>query len=277
MAKDSSNLRVKLWGVRGSIPSPGPLTIGYGGNTACVEITAGGRVVIIDAGTGIRALGDSLIKRGIQTIDLLFSHCHFDHIEGLPFFGPLYRPESRITMWSGHLNRKGATSAMISGLIASPYFPVGPTAFRAAITYQDFSNGTRLELAPGLTADTISLNHPGGATGYRLTFNDSSACYISDVEHESTLSGDLMEFVRDTDLMIYDAMYKGSEYERYRGFGHSTWEEGIKLADAAGVGHLVLYHHFPGRSDDELASVEREASRSRPATLLAREGMEFDL
>jgi phosphoribosyl 1,2-cyclic phosphodiesterase len=277
VAKEQANLRVKLWGVRGSIPSPGPLTIGYGGNTACVEIGGAGKVVIVDAGTGIRALGDSLMQRGIHDIDLLFSHCHFDHIEGLPFFGPLYRTGSRITMWSGHLNRAGATSAMVSGLIASPYFPVGPAAFRADITYRDFTNGSLLELAPGLTAKTITLKHPGGATGYRLTFNGSSVCYISDVEHEGTPNGELVEFVRGTELMIYDAMYKGSEYERYRGFGHSTWEEAIRLADAAAVGHLVLFHHFPGRSDQDLDAIEQEAARARPATVMAREGMEFEL
>ena len=270
-------MRLKFWGVRGSIPSPGPHTVKVGGNTACVEISAAGRTFVIDAGTGIRALGEEILRRGDGVVDILFSHCHFDHIEGLPFFAPIYRPDCRVAMWSGHLNRPGATRGMVSGLIASPYFPVSPAAFGADISYLDFVNGTTLDLADGVTARTMSLNHPGGATGYRIECGGKSVCYISDVEHRPESDADLVDFTRDADVMIYDAMYTDEEYARYRGYGHSTWQEAVKLAEASGARQLYLFHHFPGRGDDDLAAVEKQASARRPGTFLAREGLELTL
>lgn len=277
MGEDQGHLRLKFWGVRGSIPSPGPDTATYGGNTACVEVTAGKRTLIIDAGSGIRALGDKLAKDPTGRVDVLFSHCHFDHIEGLPFFAPLYMSARPVNFWSGHIKSRNATRDMIACLIRAPYFPIDPSSFRAALIYHDFRAGDTLEPGEGIEVKTIALYHPGGATGFRISFSGRSLCYISDVEHRPVPDRALVEFVSGTDFMIYDAMYKDEEYHRYVGFGHSTWQEGIKLANAAGVGTLALYHHFPGRSDHDLAKVEGLAAASRPNTLMAREGMEFDL
>jgi phosphoribosyl 1,2-cyclic phosphodiesterase len=271
------NLRLRFWGVRGSIPSPGPDTAIYGGNTACVEVAAGKRTLVIDAGSGIRALGDVLARNPMDRVDVLFSHCHFDHIEGLPFFAPLYMSARPVNFWSGHIQARNATREMIASLIRAPYFPIDPSSFRAALFYHDFKSGDTLEPGEGIVVRTIPLHHPGGATGFRISFNGRSLCYISDVEHRSYLEKPLVQFVSGTDFMIYDAMYKDEEYPRYEGFGHSTWQEAIKLADAAGVGMLALYHHFPGRSDPELAAVEALAKARRPKTLVAREGMEFSL
>lgn len=277
MGENPGKLQLRFWGVRGSIPSPGADTATYGGNTACVEIVAGSRTLIIDAGSGIRALGDKLCGNSADTVDLFFSHCHFDHIEGLPFFGPLYTPDRSLKFWSGHIVEPDATRRMIASLIRFPYFPIDPSAFKAAVAYVDFRPGETLKPADGIHVNTIALYHPGGATGFRVSFAGRSACYISDVEHRSALESSLVEFVSGTDLMIYDAMYTDEEYPKYVGFGHSTWQEAIKLADAASVGTLVLYHHFPGRTDEELSGIEAKAKARRPNTLMAREGMEIQL
>ena len=278
MGEDGDQFQLRFWGVRGSIPSPGPQTAAFGGNTACVEIMAGGHTLIIDAGSGIRALGEKLCGLGSRSVDLLFSHCHFDHIEGLPFFAPLYMPGRKLTMWSGHIRAPDATRAMVASLIRAPYFPVDPSAFQANVTYHDFTAGDTLTLARDIVIETILLNHPGGATGFRIRFGEKSVCYISDLEHRpGTLDSALADFVRGANVMIYDAMYTDEEYPRYAGFGHSTWQEGVKLADAADIHTLALYHHFPGRSDTELARIEALATARRPVTFLAREGMEIRL
>jgi phosphoribosyl 1,2-cyclic phosphodiesterase len=277
VGEGQEKFELKFWGVRGSIPSPGPETARYGGNTACVEITAGGHTLIIDAGSGIKALGDKLCNSSAR-IDLFFSHCHFDHIEGLPFFAPLYAPGRQVRFWSGHINGRDATRDMVASLIRPPYFPIDPSCFRAAITYHDFRAGDTLEPGSGISVKTIALKHPGGATGFRVDFQRKSMCYISDLEHRpGIVEQALVNFVSGSDFMIYDAMYKDEEYPRYVGFGHSTWQEGIRLADAAKVNMLALYHHFPGRTDRELAEIEALARTRRPKTLLAREGMEFSL
>jgi phosphoribosyl 1,2-cyclic phosphodiesterase len=278
VGEDPGKLKLRFWGVRGSIPSPGAHTTAFGGNTACVEIAAGDHTLIIDAGSGIRALGEKLCRNAKTHIDLLFSHCHFDHIEGLPFFGPLYVSGRPLRLWSGHISAPDATRAMVARLIHPPYFPIDPSAFKAAVAYRDFAAGDTLKPGGGLIVQTIRLNHPGGATGFRITFRGRSVCYISDVEHQAGKpDAGLVEFVSGASLMIYDAMYTDEEYPRYAGFGHSTWQEAIKLADAAAVHTLELYHHFPGRSDTDLARVEEMAKARRRLTLMAREGMEIRL
>lgn len=278
MAEGKGHLQLKFWGVRGSIPSPGAATAAYGGNTACVEIIAGSRTLIIDAGTGIRALGDKLSSDFAAKVDLFFSHSHFDHIEGLPFFAPLYIAGRPLNLWSGHIAAPDATRSMIASLIRPPYFPIDPSHFRAAINYRDFKAGDTLKLGDDIAIKTHLLNHPGGATGYRIMFRSRSLCYISDVEHRAgSPDPALVGFVSDTDLMIYDAMYTDEEYPQYIGFGHSTWQEAIKLADAASVRTLALYHHFPGRADAELAKIETMAKAARSQTIMARDGLELTL
>lgn len=262
--------------MRGSIPCPGQDTTIYGGNTACVEIACARRTLIIDAGSGIRSLGQALMARAENSVDVLFSHCHFDHIEGLPFFTPVYTPGHAIRFWSGHLPGANATRDMITDFLRSPFFPVNPSAFRAAVTYRDFQAGDVLDFGDGISATTVLLNHPGGAVGYRIRFGAKSACYISDVEHrDGGPDPALVRFLAGSDVVIYDSMYTDEEYACYRGFGHSTWQEAVKLADAASVKQLMLYHHFPGRTDRMLAEIEIEARRLRKNTMFAREGMEI--
>jgi phosphoribosyl 1,2-cyclic phosphodiesterase len=269
-----SPLLVRFWGVRGSLPSPSPSTVVYGGNTPCVEMRCGKRALVFDAGTGIVPLGRALTALGPQRLDLLFSHSHYDHIEGLPFFCPLHEAGFEVHAWSGHLNGRQTTAEMICGYMREPYFPVGPSCFSATVSYHDLVPGDRLDLGDGIMVDTIALNHPGGSVGYRVNYGGHAAAYLTDVEHNpGRIDDKLVSFAHGADVLIYDAMYDDEDIASYRGFGHSTWQHGARLADAAGVGEFVGFHHMPERSDTELAERELKLKHLRPDSRLAREGL----
>jgi phosphoribosyl 1,2-cyclic phosphodiesterase len=265
---------VRFWGARGSLPTPGPKTLEFGGNTSCVEIRCGSHLLIIDAGSGIKNLGHFLADDGHEDIDLLFSHCHFDHISGLPFFAPLYHKGRNINIWSGHLEGIMTTKEMIHELIKEPYFPVSPKYFKANVDYRDFSIGDTLTPKPGITVATGHLNHPNRCCGYRVEWQGKSICYISDTEHrEGELDPNILKLIHKADIVIYDATYTDVEYPGFKGFGHSTWQEGIRLCEAAEVGQLALFHHRPRHDDDSLRAVEKEAKAVRAGTIVAREGL----
>ena len=272
-----SDMRVRFWGVRGSLPTPGPDTVVYGGNTACVEIGCGRRRVILDAGSGLRELGHSLLASGEPIdLDLLLTHCHVDHIVGLPFFAPAFLLGSQLRLWAGHLSPRERLESVICQFMIPPLLPITPEIFKARITYHDLMAGEGFELGDGITVTTAPLRHPGGATGYRVTFGGHAVCYITDNEHPADGPDPaLVRLAAGADLMIYDATFTPDEY-RYRvGWGHSTWAEGVQLAEAAGVARLALFHHLPERGDAALAVIEAEAAAARPGTFAAREGMEI--
>ncbi len=267
-------LLVRFWGVRGSLPSPSPSTEVYGGNTPCVEMRCGERLLVFDAGSGMAPLGRALAGEAPGHVDILFSHCHYDHIEGLPFFSPLHNSGCDVHVWSGHLNGRVSTADMIFDYMREPYFPVGPSCFSAAMHYHDFVPGDRIEMGDGIAVDTIRLNHPGGAVGYRVGYGSHSAVYLTDVEHQpGRLDKALVAFAKGADILIYDAMYCDEEFAAFHGWGHSTWQQGARLADAAKVGDFVGFHHAPERTDAELAERELKLKRMRPDSRLAREGM----
>jgi phosphoribosyl 1,2-cyclic phosphodiesterase len=200
-------------------------------------------------------------------------HCHYDHIEGLPFFCPLHKAGFEVHAWSGHLHGRQTTAEMIHGYMREPYFPVGPDCFAAAVSYHDLLPGDRLDLGDGIIIDTIRVHHPGGGVGYRLNYGGHSAVYLSDVEHQAgRLDAALVAFARGADIFIYDAMYGDEEFAAYKGYGHSTWQQGARLADAAGVGEYIGFHHNPERTDTELAEREMKLKHVRPDSRLAREG-----
>ena len=272
-------MQVRFWGVRGSLPTPGPSTLVYGGNTACVELLCGNRRVILDAGSGLRELGRSLVASGHPLdIDLLLTHCHLDHIIGLPFFAPCFVPGAQVRLWAGHLSPPEHIEAVVAQLMVPPLLPITPEVFKAETRYQDIVAGMILDLGDGIRVMTAALNHPGGATGYRVEYGGGSVCYFTDHEHRADGPDQaLVDLARGADLMIYDATFTDDEYSRRVGWGHSTWSEGIRLAEAAGVASLALFHHLPERDDDALAVIEREAAATRPGTFAAREGMVLDL
>lgn len=264
----------RFWGVRGSIASPGPDTARYGGNTPCIEVRCGDALLILDAGTGIRPLGETLARAGAADIDLLLTHSHLDHICGLPFFAPAFDCRSSVRIWAGHLGPDRTIRSVLQCMMASPLFPVPVEIFRADCSFRDFAGGDTLQPKPGVTVRTSRLNHPDGATGYRVEFAGRSLCYITDTEHPAEgRDAAVVNLARGADLLVYDSTYTDDEYPAHVGWGHSTWQEGLRVAEAAGVGRAVIFHHDPKRTDDDLDAIAAAAEALRPGTLVAREGM----
>jgi phosphoribosyl 1,2-cyclic phosphodiesterase len=269
-----SDYTVRFWGVRGSIACPGPDTVRYGGNTSCVEIRCGSHLMVFDGGTGLRLLGNELIRGGQSVdLDLFYSHTHFDHICGLPFFAPCYDEQSKIRIWAGHLNGKGI-EAVLNNMMIAPLFPIPMGIFTAKIEFIDFTAGQVLVPHPGIRLSTGPLNHPNDATGYRLEYGGKIVTYITDTEHRPDgLDPNVLKLIDRADVMIYDASYTDAEYLEHRDWGHSTWEEGVRLANAAGVKTLVIFHHDPGHDDDFMDHVAADAAIARPGTIVAQEGL----
>ncbi len=261
----TTELTIRFWGVRGSIASPGEATRKTGGNTPCVEIQSGEHTIILDAGTGLRRLGDRMLRDGRTEATLLLSHLHWDHIQGLPFFVPAYLPGHRLTL----AGMKGLRAAL-GGQMAAPCFPVGLEAMRARLAFVELDHAP---LAVGaLEVRAAKLNHPGGVLAYRVSLGGRSVVYATDTEHWAVPDPHLVALARGADVLIYDAMYTEAEYPSRVGWGHSTWQAGVAVADAAGVERLVLFHHDPARDDDAVDAIEREAALARPGTVAAREG-----
>ena len=271
---ESADFCVKFWGVRGSIACPGPRTVRYGGNTSCLEIRCGDRILIFDAGTGLRDLGAALAAAGPIDADLYLTHTHFDHICGLPFFAPIYAPGNRIRLAAGHLLPDNHLQNVLVEMMIAPLFPIPPAAFKADVSYRDFAMGEVLSPGDGIVIRTAPLNHPNKATGYRIGYGGRAICYITDTEHEDDRRDrNIVDLIRGADLVIYDSTYTDEEYPAFRGFGHSTWQEGVRLVDAAAAKTLVIFHHEPGRDDDGMDAIAAAAERLRPGTVVAREGM----
>ena len=276
-----AGLTVRFWGVRGSIACADPAMMRYGGNTSCVEVRCGGRLIILDAGTGLKPLGEALTATGAASgrpveADLLLSHTHHDHVTGLPFFRPAFDPGNRLRLWAGHLYPTRRLREVLAGLMAPPLFPVPLDIFRAIIAYEDFRAGEEVPLGDGISVRTTPLNHPNGATGYRIAYGGRSVCYITDTEHrEGQRAPAILGLAAGADLMIYHSTYPDAEYPRYRGWGHSTWEEGVRLAEAAGVGRLAIFHHDPNHNDYFMDGIAVAAEQARPGTIVAREGLEL--
>jgi len=268
------NFSVRFWGVRGSIACSGPRTARYGGNTSSLEMRCGERVILFDAGTGIRYLGKTFDAAGrALDADLYFTHTHFDHVCGLPFFGPLFRPENRFRLWAGHLGNGLTLRRVLSEFMMSPLFPVPPEVFRASMEYRDFPAGETLRSGDAAIR-TVALNHPDGATGYRVDFGGKSICYLTDNEHvPGAADRSVLALIAGADLVIYDCMYTDQEYPAYVGWGHSTWQEGVRLCRAANAKRLVVFHHDPEHDDDLLDGIAGEVAKALPGSVVAREGL----
>ena len=269
-----SGFSVKFWGVRGSIACPGESHAKYGGNTSCLEVRCGPHLLIFDAGTGVRRLGESLTGDSGTTGDLFLTHTHLDHIVGLPFFGPMYDPKNRMRLWAGHLLPHMTLHEALSKFMVAPLFPVPIKIFSCNVSFHDFKAGETLAPRPDIRLRTAALNHPNGATGYRIEYGGQSICYVTDTEHEEGQRDQtILDLIRDSDIVIYDSTYTDDEYPNYRGWGHSTWQEGVRLCDEAGVKRLVIFHHDPGHDDVFMDGIAKAAEAMRPGTVVAREGM----
>jgi phosphoribosyl 1,2-cyclic phosphodiesterase len=271
----SASMAVRFWGVRGSIACPGLNTLRYGGNTPCVELICGRDTLIFDAGTGIRQLGTSLVKAANGTdFDIFLSHGHIDHVVGLPFFAPLFVKDQVVRVWGGNLQAAGGVKQAVKKLMSFPFFPLQVDALQARLEFHDFSAGDTINPRPGIKLRTAPLNHPGGATGYRVDYNGRSVAYVTDIEiGAGPLDPVLVELIRGASLLILDTTYSNEELPSHAGWGHSSWQQGIDVANAAHVGQLCLFHHDPEHDDDMMDKIAAKAEALRPGTIVAREGL----
>jgi phosphoribosyl 1,2-cyclic phosphodiesterase len=270
-----NDVTVRFWGVRGTLPCPGPDTVRYGGNTACVEVRCGEHLLILDAGSGLRALGDVLTRSGAPvTADLLLSHTHSDHICGLAAFRPCFQSRTRLHIWAGHLTPPGSIRDLVRTALSAPFQPDLVAHVRAQVDYTDFTAGDRLTLRPGIAVATAPLNHPGGATGYRIEAAGKVVTYVTDTEHRpGERDGKVLALAERADILIYDANYTDADFDAHRGWGHSTWQEAVRLARAASAKTLVLFHHDLRRDDAAMDVIASDAAAALPGTLTAREGL----
>jgi len=272
-------MRIRFWGVRGSIACPGPETIRYGGNTPCIEVRCGSNILIFDAGTGLRPLGNNLIKDvSICDFNIFLTHCHLDHIAGLPFFAPFFVEGYRARIWAGNLKPVSSVEQVMRRIMSSPLFPIEVEIFKAEIEFHDFHSGDVLHPYDDVTLRTASLDHPDGASGYRLEFGGRVFALISDTEgFPGKCDRELISLARNADLIVYDATFTEEEIVSRVGWGHSTWMRGIRLADEAGAKQLCLFHHDPAHDDNFMDMLAVEANDARAGTITAREGQIIDL
>jgi phosphoribosyl 1,2-cyclic phosphodiesterase len=250
-------MKITIWGCRGSLASPGAQTVRYGGNTTCVEVRSDdGRVIILDAGSGLRNLGDALVAEGTVAMQILLTHAHWDHLCGFPFFAPAYRPESRITLCGG----PGAQHSLhryLEHQMEPPFFPVPFHQLQARFEFGCRCDQPCPQANGEVHCRSIPLSHPDGGYGFRLDDGGRSFVFLPDnelgVRHKGGGSfADYVEFCRGADLLFHDAQYTDAEYTRTRGWGHSTYGDALRLATAAGVRQFGLFHHDPGRTDEDL-------------------------
>lgn len=270
-----SDFWLKFWGVRGSIACPGVDTIRYGGNTSCIEVHCGEYNLIFDAGTGLKLLGDSLPPGKQLNYDIFLTHSHMDHVNGFPFFKPAYSPATRLKVWAGHLKSQGKTAEQIMrNLMDQPFFPITVDLLAATLIFNDFDSGEDIVISDKITLRTAPLNHPGNGTGYRVNYDGKSLCYVTDTEHvPGARDAHILRLIEGADVLIYDSTFTDDEFTRHRGWGHSTWQEGVRLAEQAGVKTFVAFHHDPAHNDDFMDGVAASLSTIRPGSLVAKEGL----
>jgi len=296
--------RVRFWGVRGSIPTPGPTTVKYGGNTTCVEVRADGQLIILDAGTGMRLLGRNLVTEfDTQPLELtlLLTHTHWDHIQGLPFFTPFFKPQNHLRIL-GYEGARHGLEVVLAGQMETPFFPVGLREVPANVLIEELKE-MNFRVGPVRVQATFA-NHPGVCVGYRLFTSDGSLAFFPDNEPYSETAPSprvpgapdaataafaraerqkMIEFLRGTDVLIMDSQYDCEEYKHHVGWGHGCVKEVVLLAIEAQVGRLFLFHHDPNHDDAKVAQLEAQArelvaSKKSPLEVeAAREGATFGL
>ena len=279
-------MRIKVWGSRGSLATPGRETLRIGGNTTCVEIAANGTRIILDAGTGIRSLGRELAAQGSQAVDIFLTHLHLDHIEGLGFFAPFHDPDCKVTVW-GPPSSVRSLKERISRYLSSPLFPIEISDLPARVVFRDVP-AEPWEIG-GLRLSAHPVSHPGATLGYRVEADGVTAAFIPD--HEPALGVELESLTSDwisgypvaegASVLFHDAQYTDDEYEHRIGWGHSSVRQAVSFAAITGTERLLLFHHDPAHTDDDL-----DVHRDRACELwqgdgappeLAREGMELEL
>ncbi len=273
------SFKVKFWGVRGSIACPSAKYVTYGGNTSCIEVALGGRRIILDCGTGLRTLGKYFSRKDTKHAHIFLTHTHWDHINGFPFFTPGYLKENAFTLMAGHLyDRDFGVEEILAGQMSQPTFPVPLDIMAAKLDFVDFEGGESFDLGAGIKIKTCKLNHPDNATGYRIEYQGASMCYLTDTEHVlGKPDQNILGLIEGANLVIYDSTYTDKEFKDKIGWGHSTWQEGVRLCQAANVGRLAIFHHDPDHEDPFMEQLEAEARFAWPGAYVARENMRIFL
>lgn len=280
-------MRITFWGVRGSIPAPGPDTVEFGGNTSCVEIRAGAATLIFDAGTGLRLLGKRMLSEMPFTAHLFFSHVHWDHIQGFPFFDPAFVKGNTIHLHGGN-NVSRTLEETLAGQMDHPSFPVHLSEMGAKMVFHDVKEGVAAEIDAGggqaASVTAVPGNHPNGVWIYRVDYLGRSAVYATDTEHYAVADPKITALAKGADVLIYDAQYTPEEYAGTAGtggpklgWGHSTFEAAATIARAASVRKLYLFHHDPTQSDAAVRDKERRARELFTPCEAAREGLVLEL
>ncbi len=276
-------MQVRFWGVRGSVPVPGPSTLKIGGNTSCVEVLCGDTRLIFDAGTGIRELGNALTKQSAQalTMHMFLSHVHWDHIQGFPFFAPAFAKVHTIHMY-GQSTAWGSVESSLAGQMNLANFPLTLADLPSTLVFHDMDTSQVITLDNGATISAFAGNHPGGVFLYRVDYKNKSVVYATDNEMDATPAPGLVEFVKGADVLICDSMYTPDEYSgvvgpNKKGWGHSTYTQSIELAKLSGAKQLVLFHHDPDRGDDAVLALEKHAKQMFAGSIAAYEGLSITL
>ena len=282
MSSPHNQFTIHFWGVRGSVACPGAETVRYGGNTSCVEMRVGTERLIFDGGTGLRVLGQSLMSQMPVAAHLFFTHAHWDHIQGFPFFTPAFIPKNTFHIYGAVAPNGSTVQQRLNDQMLHPNFPVPLQTIGSTLKFFDVTIGQTLEIGDGIKIETALLNHPGEAVGYRVNWYGYAAAYVTDTEHfPEGLDENVLFLARNADVLIYDATYTDDEYYSEKtskvGWGHSTWQEAVKVAKAANVKRLVIFHHDPLHNDDFLDQVGEQVAQRFPNSLMAREGLSIQL
>ena len=277
LSEQKEDFAVKFWGVRGSVPTPGKDTVRYGGNTSCLEMQIDGKRLIFDGGTGMRELGEELMQEMPVEAYIFFTHYHWDHIQGFPLFTPAFTPGNCFHIYGAIPPEGESMKQHFIERVLHYNSPVPLKGMQADLRFYELQHGQKMMLH-GIEIETGSLNHPNTAMGYRVTWNGKTVVYCSDTEHfPDRLDESVVHLARNADVFIYDAMYTDDEYHHPKsskvGWGHSTWQEAIKVAEAAGVKQVVIFHHEPTHSDDTLDQIAEKVKAVFPKAVMAKEGL----
>jgi phosphoribosyl 1,2-cyclic phosphodiesterase len=286
-ASAAAGVSLRCWGTRGSIPTPGPETVRYGGNTTCFELRHAGSRLIVDAGSGIRPLGLDIVEKGPDVIHIFLTHFHWDHIQGFPFFAPLYDEEDSIRV-VGPKQKDIDVQNLFAGQMGPIYFPVPFSVVAAEMQFEHLNDGG-YEIG-GVSLEVLRVKHPSFVVAYRIRAAGRTICLIPDNELEGDMfdvgsdwERRIVDFVGDADVLVHDSMYTDEEYVRRRGWGHSTFSQSVRLAEEGGVGKLLFFHHDPTRTDDDLDDIvarQRDEAAARGSSLAieaAQEGVDMAL
>ncbi|WP_414622852.1 MBL fold metallo-hydrolase [Calothrix sp. CCY 0018] len=277
MSRTENQFTVKFWGVRGSIPCPGLQTVRYGGNTPCVEMQLGDKRFIFDGGTGIHVLGQSLLPKMPLEAYIFFTHSHWDHVQGFPFFVPGFVAGNKFHIYGAVAPDGSTVEQRLNDQMLHPNFPVPLQIMQSNLDFSEVKPGKTIHIED-IAIETAPLNHPGESVGYRVNWQGGSAVYVTDTEHyPDKLDENVLKLANNADILIYDSTYTDEEYYSSKspkiGWGHSTWQEAVKIAEAANVKTLVIFHHDPSHDDEFLDRIGQEAKQRFPGAVMAKERM----